>query len=142
MTTIRVLLVDDHPLFRQEVASVLASEREFEVVGEAGNGRQALERAREAMPDVILMDNSMPLMAGPEATRRIKAEMPHVKVVFLTVSGDARTLREAVECGAEGYLLKRFEPQALYGTLRGVVRGESFVSREEDVLERPPEVPR
>ena len=73
MTSIRVLLVDDHPGFRQEVARVLATEQDFEVVGEAGDGRQALAMARELMPDVILMDLSMPLMEGTEATRRIKA---------------------------------------------------------------------
>jgi DNA-binding NarL/FixJ family response regulator len=129
MTSIRVLLVDDHPGFRQGVASVLATEQDFEVVGEAGDGRQALEMARELMPDVILMDVSMPLMEGTEATRRIKAELPYVKIVVLTVFDWERGVFEAVKCGAETYLQKRFEPQALYRTLRGVMRGETPVSR-------------
>ena len=128
MTSIRVLLVDDHPGFRQAVASVLATEQDFEVVGEAGDGRQALEMARELMPDVILMDVSMPLMEGTEATRRIKAELPYVKIVVLTVFDWEHCVFEAVKCGAETYLQKTFEPQALYRTLRGVMRGETPVA--------------
>jgi DNA-binding NarL/FixJ family response regulator len=85
--------------------------------------------ARVLAPDVILMDVSMPVMDGLEATRRVRAEMPWVKVVFLTVSADERSLSEATRCGASGCLSKRIEPQALYGTLRGVVRGEAPVSR-------------
>ena len=125
MNPIRVLLADDHALFRRGVASLLAAEHDFEVVGEAGDGQQALEMARELMPDVILMDISMPVMDGLEATRRIKAEIPYVRIVILTVSDGERNLFEAVKSGAQGYLLKNIEPQALYGTLRGVVRGEA-----------------
>jgi DNA-binding NarL/FixJ family response regulator len=129
MSTIRVLLVDDHALFRRGVASLLAAEGGFEVVGEAADGQQALEMARDLVPDVILMDVSMPIMDGLEATRRIKAEMPYVRIVVLTVSDGDHSLFEAVKSGAQGYLLKNIEPQALYGTLRGVVRGEAPVSR-------------
>ncbi len=129
MNPIRVLLVDDHALFRRGVASLIAAESDFEVVGEAGNGQQALEMARELMPDVILMDISMPVMDGLEATRRIKAEIPYVRIVILTVSDGDRNLFEAVKSGAQGYLLKNIEPPALYGTLRGVIRGEAPVSR-------------
>ena len=129
MPPIRVLLVDDHALFRHGVASLLAAESGFEVVGEAADGQQALETARELMPDVILMDVSMPVMDGLEATRRIKAEMPYARIVVLTVSDGERTLFEAIRCGAEAYLPKMIDPQALYGTLRAVVRGEAPVSR-------------
>ena len=129
MTPIRVLLADDHALFRGGVASLLAAESDFEVVGEAADGSQALEMARELMPDVILMDISMPGMDGLESTRRIKAEFPYVKIVILTASDRERSLFEAVKSGAQGYLLKKIEPEALYGTLRGVVRGEAPVSR-------------
>jgi DNA-binding NarL/FixJ family response regulator len=129
MTAIRVLLADDHALFRKGVASLLAAEREFEVVGEAVDGSQALQMARELMPDVILMDISMPVLDGLEATRRIKAEMPYVRIVMLTATDAERSLFEAVKSGAQGYLLKNLEPQALYGTLRGVVRGEAPISR-------------
>jgi DNA-binding NarL/FixJ family response regulator len=85
--------------------------------------------ARELMPDVILMDISMPVMDGLEATRRIKAEMPYVRIVILTVSDGERSLFDAVKSGAQGYLLKKIEPRALFGTLRGVVQGEAPVSR-------------
>jgi DNA-binding NarL/FixJ family response regulator len=129
MNPIRVLLADDHTLFRRGVASLLAAEKDFEVVGEAGDGRQALEMARELMPDLILMDISMPVMDGLEATRRIKAAIPYVRIVILTVSDGDRSLFDAVKSGAQGYLLKKIEPQALYGTLRGVIRGEAPMSR-------------
>ena len=129
MNAIRVLLADDHALFRRGVAKLLAAESDFEVVGEAIDGRQAVEMARELMPDVILMDVSMPVMDGLEATRRIKAEIPYVRIVILTASDGDSSLFEAVKSGAQGYLLKNIEPQALFGTLRGVVRGEAPVSR-------------
>jgi len=130
MSTIRVLLVDDHALFRQGVASLLADERDFEVVGEAVDGQQALEMARELMPDVILMDVSMPVMDGLAATRRIKAEMPHVRIVVLTLSDGESARFEAIQCGASGYLPKMAEPRVLYDTLRRVVaEGEAPASR-------------
>ena len=129
MPSTRVLLADDHALFRRGLASLLAAEGGFEVVGEAVDGQRALEMARALMPDVILMDVSMPVMDGLEATRRIKAEMPHARIVILTVSDGESCLFEAIRCGAEGYLPKRIDPQALYATLRGVARGEASVSR-------------
>jgi DNA-binding NarL/FixJ family response regulator len=129
VSTIRVLLADDHALFRRGVAGLLTAQSGFEVIGEAVDGRQALEMAREQMPDVILMDITMPVMDGLEATRRIKAEIPYVKIVILTASDGDQNLFEAVKSGAQGYLLKNIEPQALYGTLRGVVQGEAPVSR-------------
>jgi len=129
MTPIRVLIADDHALFRRGVASLLAAEPDFEVVGEAVDGRQAVDMARELMPDVILMDISMPVLDGLEATRQIKAEIPYVRIVILTASDGERSLFEAVKSGAQGYLLKNIDPQALYGTLRGVVRGEAPISR-------------
>jgi DNA-binding NarL/FixJ family response regulator len=125
MTPLRVLLADDHALFRHGVASLLAAEVGFEVVGEAVDGREALEMARALRPDVILMDVSMPVMDGLEATRRIKAEMPAVRVVILTVSAGAGGDGEASRSGAEGFLSKMVEPKTLYGTLRGVVRAEA-----------------
>jgi DNA-binding NarL/FixJ family response regulator len=124
MTPIRVLLADDHALFRRGVASLLAAESDFEVIGEAADGQQALEKTRELMPDVILMDVSMPVMDGLAATRRIKAEMPYARIVILTVSDGEHGLLEAVRCGAAGYLSKKIDPQALCGTLRAVARGE------------------
>ena len=126
---IRILLVDDHGLFRKGIASLLTRERGFEVVGEAGDGLEALARARELMPDVILMDISMPGMNGLEATRRIKAVLPYVKIVILTVSEEDQDLFEAIKSGAQGYLMKKIEAKALFSTLRGIVQGEASVSR-------------
>jgi len=129
MTPIRVLLADHHSLFREGLASLLAAEKDFEVVGEAVDGLQALEMARELMPDLILMDISLPVMSGQEATRRIKAEMPYVKIVILTVSDCESCPFEAVKSGAEAYLPLGIEPRALSSTLRRVVQGEAPVSR-------------
>jgi DNA-binding NarL/FixJ family response regulator len=121
---IRVLLVDDHALFRKGIASLLSAEAEFEVVGEAANGREAIEKARDLMPDIVLMDLSMPQMDGLEATRQIKTELPHVRIVILTVEEADQNLFEAVKNGAQGYLLKKIEPRALFDTLRGVARAK------------------
>lgn len=126
---IRVLLVDDHALFRRGIASILAAERGFEVVGEASDGLGALERARELMPDVILMDIFMPGANGLEATRRIKEALPYVKIVMLTVSEEDQNLFEAIKSGAQGYLLKKIEPQELFAMLKGVVQGDAPISR-------------
>ncbi len=126
---IRVLLVDDHALFRRGIASILAAERGFQVVGEAADGLEALERARELMPDVILMDIFMPGANGLEATRRIKEALPYVKIVILTVSEEDQNLFEAIKSGAQGYLLKKIEPQELFAMLKGVVQGDAPISR-------------
>lgn len=126
---IRILLVDDHSLFRKGIASLLTAERGFEVVGEAGDGLEALQRARELMPDLILMDVYMPGTNGLEATRRIKEVLPYVKIVMLTVSEEDQDLFEAIKSGAQGYLLKKIEAKALFSTLRGIARGEASVPR-------------
>jgi two-component system nitrate/nitrite response regulator NarL len=124
----RVLVVDDHSLFRKGVASLINPLEDMEVVGEAGDGQEALEKARELMPDMILMDIQMPGWDGLETTRRIKQEMPYVKIVILTISGDDRHLFEAIKSGAQGYLLKGIEPEELIKLLRGVYRGEAPIS--------------
>ena len=129
MEAMRILLVDDHALFRSGVAGLLRQQAGFEVVGEAGDGAEALEKAREIMPDVILMDVFMPGMGGLEATRRIKAVLPYVKIVMLTISEEDKDVFEAVKSGAHGYLLKKIEPEAFIRTLRGVFRGEAPISR-------------
>jgi len=127
--SIRVLLVDDHPFFRKGIASLLSSEPGFEVLGEASDGQEAIEKARDLMPDVILMDISMPGVNGLEATQRIKQEIPYVRIVILTVSDEDQNLFEAIKSGAQGYLLKKIEPQTLFQTLRGVLEGEAPLSR-------------
>lgn len=129
MELIRVLLVDDHVLFRKGLASLIGPLEDIEVVGEAGNGREALERARELMPDLILMDIQMPGCDGLKATQSIKEEMPYAKIVMLTVSDEDEDLFEAIKSGAQGYLLKDIEPEELFGLIRGVYRGEAPISR-------------
>jgi DNA-binding NarL/FixJ family response regulator len=126
---IRVLLADDHSLFRKGIASLLSAERDFQVVGETANGREAFEKARELNPDIIIMDLLMPEMDGLEATRRIKAEMPQARIVILTVDEEDHNLFEAVKSGAQGYLLKKIDPPALFETIRSVIRGEASISR-------------
>jgi DNA-binding NarL/FixJ family response regulator len=128
MEPLRILLVDDHVLFRKGLESLLAPRQDMEVVGEAGDGLEAIARAQETVPDVILMDIHMPECDGLEAVRVIKREMPHVHIVMLTVSEDDRDLFAAIKNGAEGYLLKNLEPYQLFDMLEGVRRGEAPVS--------------
>ena len=121
----RILLVDDHVLFRRGVASILAGQPGLEVVGEASNGFEAQDKARETMPDVILMDIHMPGCSGLEAVSAIKREMPHVKIIMLTVSDDEADLFTAIKNGAQGYLLKNLNPQDLFSMLETVRKGEA-----------------
>ena len=125
---LRILLVDDHVLFRKGEEAVLASRPDMEVVGEAGDGLEAIALARETMPDIILMDIAMPRCNGLEATRQIKREMPYVKVVMVTVSDDDRDLFEAIKCGAQGYLIKDLKARQLFDVLEGTARGEASFS--------------
>ncbi len=128
MDRIRVLLVDDHTLFRKGLASLLQTQDDIEVIGEASNGKEALEKTRELMPDLILMDIYMPEYDGLMATKMIKSEMPYVKIVILTVSDSDQSLFEAIKCGAQGYLLKNLEPRELFNMIRNVFRGEAPIS--------------
>lgn len=128
MTPIRILLVDDQLLFRKGLRALLEDEEGMEVVGEAVDGLQAVDRARAAEPDVVLMDIHMPVCDGVEATRRIKSECPETKVVVLTVSDEDEDLFEAIKAGAEGYLLKDLRPEELFELIRGVLKGETPVS--------------
>ncbi len=125
---IRVLLVDDHALFRRGLAACLAEAGDFEVVGEAEDGRQAVDLCKELMPDLILMDVLMPVCGGLEATRRIKQENPGVKIVILTVSAEDHNVFEAIKSGAEGYLIKDVKPADLRRLLRGIWAGEAAIS--------------
>jgi DNA-binding NarL/FixJ family response regulator len=124
----RVLLVDDHPLFREGLVSLLAA-RDIEVVGEASDGSAAVELCRRLAPDVVLMDLAMPTMGGLDATRLIKAEMPEIKVVILTVSEADDDLFEAVRSGAHGYLVKSTGSDEFFDLLEALERGEAPLSR-------------
>lgn len=124
----RVLLADDHALFRDGVRSLLEA-RGIDVVGEAGDGAQAVDAAMRLRPDVVLMDITMPRMDGLEATRLIKARAPGIKIVMLTVSDENRTVFEAIKSGAEGYLLKDLQAAEFFELLQGVERGEAPITR-------------
>jgi len=128
MDRIRVLLADDHALFREGLAGILAAQPDFDVVGEASDGLEALVKARELVPDLILMDIGMPGFDGLEATRRIKQELPAVTVVMLTVRDEEEKLFEAIKSGAQGYLLKNIRSRDMLGLLRGAVRGEAAIT--------------
>jgi two-component system NarL family response regulator len=126
---IRLLLVDDHALFRKGLVSLLKREDDFQVVAEAEDGAEAIKKAKQLKPDLVLMDIHMPGTDGIEATRRIREMLPGTRVVILTVSEDDKDLFEAIKCGAHGYLLKKLEPEELYAMLRGVFEGEAPISR-------------
>jgi DNA-binding NarL/FixJ family response regulator len=119
----RVLLADDHALFRDGLRSLLEA-RGVEVIGEAGNGREAVNQTRRLSPDVVLMDLHMPELDGLAATRLISAELPDVKVVILTASEEDAHLFEAIKSGAQGYLFKNLASDDLFRLLDGVARGE------------------
>ncbi len=129
METMRVLLVDDHALFRKGISSMMRNHPGIEIVGEAIDGIEALEKTRELMPDIILLDIDMPRMNGLEATRLIKEEMPYVKIIVLTVSEDERDLFSAIKNGAQGYLLKNLQPAELFAMIEGVAKGEAAITR-------------
>jgi DNA-binding NarL/FixJ family response regulator len=122
----RIVLVDDQPLVRNGIASLLEA-RGHEVVGEAGDGQEALELVRRTRPDLVLMDLRMPVLDGLSATRLLKTELPQVKVVVLTVSDDEQDLIEAVRSGAHGYLLKDLEADEFFEAIDAVEHGESVI---------------
>jgi DNA-binding NarL/FixJ family response regulator len=126
----RVLLADDHDVVRQGFRLVLGSQPDIEVVGEAPNGREALEEARRLRPDLVLMDVIMPVMDGLEATRRIKAEMPGVCVLMFTSHEEPEYLLEAIEAGAAGYVLKGAPVSRLIGAIRRALGGDSPLDQE------------
>ena len=125
--TMKVLLVDDHSLFRAGLASLLRAWG-LEVVGQAGNGDEAIAKARELRPGLIFMDVSMPGRDGLEATRAIKAESPGIKIIILTVSDDEQHLFEAIKCGAEGYLLKNLQEDEFADLVEKISNGEPAMS--------------
>ncbi len=128
MDPIKVLVVDDHALFRRGIAAVLASEESLEVVGEAVDGLEAIEKAREIAPDVILMDLNMPRCSGLEAIQALQTEMPQINVLVLTVSEEETDLFASVKFGARGYLLKNTEPEELIHAIFHIAQGGVIVS--------------
>jgi two-component system, NarL family, response regulator LiaR len=124
---IRVLLADDHRLFRQGLRQICEIKGGFQVVGEADNGNQAVRLAREMKPDVILMDINMPLLDGIQATSRILQNDPRARVLILTMYRQDRYAFEAIKAGAKGYLLKNTDAEVLIEAVRATCRGEAYV---------------
>ncbi|MGH2723273.1 MAG: response regulator [Actinomycetota bacterium] len=121
---IRVLVVDDHPVWRDGVRADLEREGVAQVVGEASDGGEAIELARTEMPEVVVMDLKLPTVGGAEATRRIVEESPHVRVLVLSASGEEADVLEAVKAGARGYLLKSSTSEEVVDAVRRVHAGE------------------
>lgn len=128
MPKIRVLVVDDHTIVRDGVRALLTLAGDIEVVGEAANGREALEMVRQLAPDVVLMDIAMPILGGLEATRRIRKEFPAVKVLALTQYDDREYVFPVLEAGASGFLSKTAASSELTAAVRYVYQGESYLS--------------
>jgi DNA-binding NarL/FixJ family response regulator len=125
--TVRILIVDDQALFREGVHTLLSVWPDLEVIGEAGNGEEAIEMTASLAPDVILMDLHMPVMGGVAATRRIVARHPDSRVIVLTTFDDDEHIFEGLRAGAAGYLLKDVPSAKLVEAIRATARGESFL---------------
>lgn len=140
--SIRLLVVDDHAVLRDGLRALLNAEQDMQVVGEAENGQQAVELARALEPDIVLMDVTMPGTSGIEATRRIKATHPEIRVLALTMHDDASYLRDILEAGGSGYVLKEAASDELLSAIRAVHRGGTFLHPShtkvllDDILDR------
>ena len=127
--SIRILVVEDHKIVRESLRSILEKEPDFEVVAEAENGSEAIARAAEFQVDLVLMDLTLPDINGMEATRRIVAELPEVRVIALTMHSDKRFITESLKAGAKGYLVKGSETSELLEAIRTVANGDPYLSR-------------
>src|SRR5215467_8458676 len=128
MKRIRILLADDHAVVRQGFKMILEAQPDMEIVGEAGNGREAVELAGQLRPDVVVMDVAMPELNGIEAARRLVDTMPHAKVLALSMHKDSVYVREILRAGARGYLLKDSVAADLVAAVRSIAMGESWLS--------------
>jgi two-component system, NarL family, response regulator NreC len=128
MKRTRILLVDDHAVVRQGFKMILDAQSDMEIVGEAANGREAVELAAQLNPDIVVMDVAMPELNGIEATRRVIASDPHIRVIALSMHKDSVYVREILRAGARGYLLKDSGADELVKAIRAVAGGESYLS--------------
>src|SRR6202166_4686087 len=128
MPNIRILLVDDHKLFRAGIRSLLQTVSGVEVVAEAGDGREALRLIEAHRPDVVLMDFMMPGLNGLDATARVARTYPAARVIMLSMNADEDSVLQTLRAGAAGYLVKTADPAELEMAIRAVVRGETFLS--------------
>jgi len=128
MKPVKVLVVDDHALFRRGITAVLATNKNLEVVGEASDGLEAIKKAEAIVPDIIVMDLNMPRCSGLETTQALQAKMPQVNILVLTVSENEADLFAAVKFGAKGYILKNTEPEELIQAILHIAQGGVIVS--------------
>jgi DNA-binding NarL/FixJ family response regulator len=127
---IKVLIADDHQLFREGMVNLLSNVEDIEVIGQAKDGKETIERARQLKPDVILIDIGMPLMNGIDATRILKKEYPSIKVIAVSMHSDRQFVKGILEAGADGYLLKNCTYRQLIDAVHSVVSGKKYLSDE------------
>jgi two-component system, NarL family, nitrate/nitrite response regulator NarL len=125
----RVLIADDHPHARKAILAMLEDDPNFIIIGQAKNGKEAIEMSQQSNPDIILMDIEMPVLNGLEATKIIKENAPFIKVIVLSVSDNVADLFTAIQYGAQGYLLKNMDPDEWLQYLHSVVEGKSDATR-------------
>ena len=128
MAPTRILLADDHHLFREGLVNILNAQPDLEVIGEAGDGLEVIVKARKLKPDMILMDIGMPGCDGVEATQQIKQEFPDIIIIILTMRDEDEKLFEAIKSGAQGYLLKTIRSRNLVAMIHGALRGDAAIS--------------
>lgn len=128
--SVSVLLVDDHPIVRQGLRNLLESIPEFRVIGEAGDGLQALEMVEKVQPQVLVIDVMMPGLTGIEVTQRVKRQWPATKVIILSMQNNEAYVVSALKSGASGYILKDTGPEELVDAIRTVVKGERYLSKQ------------
>lgn len=124
---ITVMIVDDHPVFRQGLRNVLAAHKDLHIVGEATDGQEAIEQAQELLPDVVLMDINLPILNGLQATRKLKARCPEVNVIMLTAYDDEEQVYHSIRAGASAYHAKDVSPERLVDVIRHVSQGQYVV---------------
>lgn len=127
MTKIKVLIADDHTILRQGIRALLEAEPEIEVVGEASDGREAVEKTKALAPDIVLMDISMPVMNGLEATRHIRRMSPNTQIIVLTMHENEEFVVQMLNAGASGYVLKRIAADELVAAIRSVYQDGTFL---------------
>lgn len=128
MSKIRVFLADDHTILREGLKYLLQEEAEIEVVGEAENGHRLLKEVKKTTPDVIVLDITMPVLGGLEATQQLKKMLPKAKILILTMHTDEEYVHQAFKLGASGYLVKKAATQDFVSAIRAVQRGETYIS--------------
>jgi len=130
MSNIKVLLVEDHTILRKGLCSLLENEYGIEVIGEAENGREGIEKAENLLPDIVVLDISLPLLNGLEVTRQLKKRFPEIKILILTMHTSDEFVFEILNAGAKGYVVKKAAPTELVSAIHAVYLGQSFFSPE------------